>query len=143
MSIEQICMTRSWLRPLMHHDAILWLWCTNYHLIRYAAPVLDALGFAERSILTWVKNRFGTGDLLRSQTEHCVFALRGKPVVTLTNESTVLFAPPRPGNSAKPVEFYDLVERLCPAPRYLDIFSRYRHSASWDCYGDEAPEATP
>jgi N6-adenosine-specific RNA methylase IME4 len=138
MSIEQICATRAWLPGLMHATAILWMWCTNFHLIRYAAPVLDALGFSERTILTWVKSNFGTGDLLRSQTEHCIMAVRGSPTVTLTNESTVLFAPMR-GHSEKPREFYDLVERLCPAPRYLDVYSRYRHNDKWDCHGDEAP----
>lgn len=35
-------------------------------------------------------------------------------------------------------EFCDLVE---PAPRYADLFSRYRHSEKWDCHGDEAPQA--
>jgi N6-adenosine-specific RNA methylase IME4 len=38
-------------------------------------------------------------------------------------------------------EFCDLVEKLCPAPRYADLFSRYRHSEKWDCHGDEAPQA--
>jgi hypothetical protein len=33
----------------------------------------------------------------------------------------------------------ELVESLCPAPRYADLFSRYRHNDKWDCYGDEAP----
>lgn len=41
--------------------------------------------------------------------------------------------------TAKPVEFYDLVEGLCPAPRYLDLLSRYRQNDKWDCYGDDAP----
>jgi N6-adenosine-specific RNA methylase IME4 len=89
-------------------------------------------------LLTWVKDRFGTGDWLRGQTEHCIMATWGNPVVTLTNESTVLHAPAR-GHSVKPVEFYHLVERLCPAPRYADLFSRYRHNDKWDCHGDEAP----
>jgi N6-adenosine-specific RNA methylase IME4 len=143
MSIDQIIrFAREKLRELMHDDSILGLWCTNLLLPRYAAPVLDAAGFSERTIITWVKPHFGTGDILRSQTEHCVIAFRGKPVVTLTNESTVLFAPTR-GHSAKPHEFYDLVERWCPAPRYADLFSRYRHNDKWDCHGDEAPAEKP
>ena len=44
-------------------------------------------------------------------------------------------------NSQKPVEFYDFVEPLCPAPRYAYLFSRYRHNEKWDCHGDEAPAA--
>jgi N6-adenosine-specific RNA methylase IME4 len=54
----------------------------------------------------------------------------------------VLFASAR-GHSAKPPEFYDLVESLCPAPRYADLFSRYRHNEKWDCHGDEAPPPPP
>ena len=89
-------------------------------------------------MLTWAKDKMGMGDWLRGQTEHCIMAVRGKPVVTLTNQTTLLQAPMR-GHSVKPKEFYDLVEKLCPAPRYADLFSRYRHNDKWDCHGDEAP----
>jgi len=102
------------------------------------AQVLDAWGFKDKTILTWVKDKMGTGDWLRGQTEHVIMAVRGKPTVTLTNQTTVLHAPAR-GHSVKPVEFYDFVEKLCPAPRYTDIFSRYQHNEKWDCHGDEAP----
>ena len=47
----------------------------------------------------------------------------------------------RRAHSQKPIEFYNFVETLCPAPRYADIFSRYQHSERWDCHGDEAPVA--
>ena len=40
-----------------------------------------------RTILTWAKDRFGNGDWLRGQTEHAIMAVRGKPIVTLTNQS--------------------------------------------------------
>ena len=118
-------------------DCILWFWVTNHHM-REAFTVLDAWGFEQKTILTWVKDRFGNGDWLRGQTEHCLLCTRGEPIVTLTNQSTVLFAPAR-GHSVKPPEFYDFVEKLCPAPRYCDLFSRYQHNDKWDCHGDEAP----
>jgi N6-adenosine-specific RNA methylase IME4 len=120
-------------------DCILWFWVTNHHM-REAYEILDAWGFEQKTILTWVKDRFGTGDWLRGQTEHCLMCVRGKPIVELTNQTTVLHAPVR-GHSVKPVEFYELVESLCPAPRYADLFSRYRHNDKWDCHGDEAPPA--
>jgi N6-adenosine-specific RNA methylase IME4 len=141
MSIEQILtFAREKLAGLMHQDAIIWLWSPNYHLIRYPALVLDAIGFQERSVLTWGKTNFGTGDWIRSQTEHCIMAVRGKPTVELTNESTLLLAPAR-GHSVKPPEFYCLVEKLCAAPRYIDFYSRYMHNEKWDTYGDQAPVA--
>jgi N6-adenosine-specific RNA methylase IME4 len=108
--------------------------------MRDAFTVLDAWGFERKTILTWFKNRMGTGKWLRGQTEHVLFAVRGRPIVTLTNQTTALHAPVR-GHSQKPVEFYDLVESLCPAPRYCDLFSRYQHNERWDCHGDEVPSA--
>jgi N6-adenosine-specific RNA methylase IME4 len=137
MTLEQIRALP--VASIMHEDSILWMWTTNLFM-RHAYTALDAYGFAERSILTWDKGRFGNGDWLRGQTEHAILAVRGKPVVTLTNQSTLLRAPWR-GHSVKPPEFYNLVESLCPAPRYADLFSRYRHNERWDCHGDEAPPA--
>jgi N6-adenosine-specific RNA methylase IME4 len=107
--------------------------------MREAFAVLDAWGFKQKTILTWAKDCMGMGDWLRGKTEHCLMAVRGKPVVELTNQTTLLLAKRR-RNSQKPVEFYDFVEKLCPAPRYADLFSRYRHNEKWDCHGDEAPK---
>lgn len=137
MTVEEICALP--VASLAHDDCILWLWTTNAHLLSGdALAVLDAWGFEPKTILTWVKDNMGTGDWLRGQTEHCIMAVRGKPVVTLTNQTTLLHAP---AYSQKPVEFYDLVVSLCPGPRYADLFSRYRHNEKWDCHGDEAPSA--
>jgi N6-adenosine-specific RNA methylase IME4 len=134
-SIAEICDTP--VASIAHQDSILWLWVTNYYM-RHGFEVLDAWGFRPKTILTWAKQHFGNGDWLRGQTEHCILAVRGKPIVTLTNQTTLLHAPKR-AHSQKPVEFYDLVELLCPAPRHADLFSRYHHNSKWDCHGDEVP----
>jgi N6-adenosine-specific RNA methylase IME4 len=134
MSIADICAMR--VADIAHQDSILWLWTTNHHM-REAYGVLDAWGFAGITILTWVKDRFGLGDWLRGQTEHALFCTRGKPIVQLTNESTVLFAPAG-RHSEKPDAFYALVEKLCPAPRYCELFAR-KARPNWDAHGNEAP----
>jgi MT-A70 len=69
-------------------DCILWFWVTNHHM-REAFMVLDAWGFEQKTILTWIKDKMGRGDWLRGQTEHCLMCTRGKPVVELTNQTTV------------------------------------------------------
>ena len=140
MSIAEICAEGDKVRAIAHRDCVLWLWVPNRHMIRNAAVVLDAWGFQEMAILTWAKHKMGTGNWLRGQTEHCILAVRGKPIVTLTTQTTLLHGPLR-RNSQKPVAFYDFVEKLCPAPRYADLFSRYQHNERWDCHGAEAPTA--
>ncbi len=114
-------------------DSILWLWTTNAHM-REAYAVLDAWGFNAKTILTWVKDRFGTGDWLRGQTEHCLMAVRGKPLVTLRGQSTVLHAPLR-AHSQKPDGFYDLVESLCPGSK-CELFARQKRPG-WISWGNE------
>jgi N6-adenosine-specific RNA methylase IME4 len=140
MTLEAICAFP--LASILMPDAIVWMWFTNYHVHRgIHRTVLDALGLQSKAMLTWGKPHFGGGDWLRGQTEQCILAVQGNAVVTLTNQSTLLLAPPREmgGHSLKPKEFYDLVESLCPAPRYADLFSRYQHNDKWDCHGDKAP----
>ena len=133
MSLEAICAVD--VASLAHEDCVLWLWITNHHILRQGARILDAWGFREKTILTWGKDRFGTGDWLRGQTEHCIMAVRGNPVIELTNHSTLMFGPLR-ANSQKPDEFYPFIESLCPAPRYAYLFSRDERDR-WDMHGDE------
>jgi len=101
MPIEQICALP--VAAIAHEDCILWLWTTNFYM-RFAYQALDAWGFQERTILTWVKDRMGLGDWLRGQTEHCIMAVRGRPAVTLSNQTTVLHGKARE-HSRKPEEF--------------------------------------
>ena len=132
MSIAQI--TALDVAGLAHRDSILWLWTPNFHM-EEAFRLVRAWGFERKTILTWFKDRFGFGDWLRCQTEHVLMATRGKPIVQLANESTALFAPVR-AHSQKPDEFYVLVEKLCPAPRYCELFARQARP-NWDGHGDE------
>lgn len=114
-------------------DCVLWLWTTNAFM-REAFECLDAWGFSQKTILTWAKDRMGVGDWLRGQTEHCILAVRGKPIVTLTNQTTLLHAPLRE-HSRKPDEFYALVEALCPGSK-VEMFARERRKG-WQAWGAE------
>lgn len=115
-------------------DCILWLWTTNAFM-RDAFTVLDAWGFEQKTILTWVKDRMGLGDWLRGRTEHCILAIKGKPAVRLTNQTTVLEAKLGP-HSRKPDEFYAMVEKLCPTRPLLEMFAREERKG-WTTSGAE------
>jgi N6-adenosine-specific RNA methylase IME4 len=132
MTIEQIKALD--VAGLAGPDCVLWLWTTNAHM-REAFGILDAWGFTFKTILTWVKDKMGTGDWLRGQTEHCLMAVRGKPTIKLTNQTTVLRGPLRK-HSQKPDEFYQLVESLCPGSK-LEMFSRQQREG-WMGHGNES-----
>jgi N6-adenosine-specific RNA methylase IME4 len=115
-------------------DSILWLWTTNAHLPD-ALEIAKGWGFEYKVLLTWVKNRIGTGYWLRGRTEHCIMAVKGRPVIQLTNQSTVIHAPVR-DHSQKPDEFYRLVETLCPG-RKIELFARETRDG-WDTWLSQA-----
>ena len=115
-------------------DCVLWLWTTN-SFMGEAYQLLDAWGFTAKTILTWDKVNLGLGEWLRNVTEHCILAVRGRPVVTLTNQTT-LIREPRREHSRKPEAFYALVESLCPGRKY-EHFSRTPRPG-WTGYGLES-----
>jgi N6-adenosine-specific RNA methylase IME4 len=131
MTTEAICGLP--VAKLAGDNCVLWLWTTNAFM-RDAFRCLDAWGFTEKTILTWVKDRMGTGDWLRGKTEHCIMSIRGRPMVTLTNQTTFLEAPLRE-HSRKPDEFFDLVKALCHGAK-LEMFARERRDG-WQAWGAE------
>lgn len=114
-------------------DCILWLW-TTHKFMRHAYGLLDVWGFRDVAIVTWVKDRIGLGSWLRSQSEFCIMAVKGKPTVNLTNQSTVIHGPLRE-HSRKPDEFYQMVDGLCVGYK-LDWFSREERNG-WAQVGND------
>jgi len=117
----------------MKNDCVLWFWTTNKHIF-YCEDILESWGFEIKSILTWNKEHIGIGRWLRSQTEHCILAIKGKPYFNNTKWST-LISEKRTTHSTKPEIFYKMVEEIC-AGRKLDYFARKKREG-WDSYGDE------
>lgn len=132
MTTEEICGMDVSAR--VHEDCVLFLWTTNAHM-HDAYHVLEAWGFAPKTIITWTKNRIGAGHWLRGQTEHAIMAVRGKPIVMLKGQSTALEGKVRE-HSRKPVQFYELVESLCPGSK-LELFGREPRDG-WHVWGAES-----
>ena len=132
MQIDEICALP--VEALAHDDCILWLWTTNAHM-RESYAVLDAWGFQSKTILTWAKDRIGTGDWLRGQTEHCHLAIRGKPTILTTGQGTIIHGPLQ-AHSQKPDSFYALVDAICPGSK-LEMFCRSPREG-WAAWGNES-----
>jgi N6-adenosine-specific RNA methylase IME4 len=131
MSADQIAGLE--IRPLAAADAHLWLWVTNASLWA-GKQVMEAWGFSYRSILTWIKPKFGMGHYLRNQTEHLLFGIRGKAPVLFRGQGSWFYAPVQ-DHSHKPEEQYAIIERLSPGP-YLELFAR-RPRPGWHVWGNE------
>lgn len=120
---------------LAHDDAHIYLWITNRSLPKGFA-LLESWGFRYVTALTWVKPSIGMGNYFRGSTEHVLFGIRGSLPLLRNDVGTTFSAPRGPGHSAKPDEFYEIVETCSPAP-WVELFSR-RERSGWSAWGAEA-----
>jgi N6-adenosine-specific RNA methylase IME4 len=116
-------------RELCEDDCHLWLWGVNA-LMEEAYAVVRAWGFMPVTMVTWCKRQPGVGHYLRNNTEHCILATRGRPMVPAAKPISSWYVWPRAEHSTKPDAFYDLVEQVSPGP-YVELFSR-RCRFGWD-----------
>ena len=123
-------------------NAHLYLWIPNRQLLRARhIPLLNAWGFRDVALITWVKPVYGMGQYFRGATEHIVFAVRGSLPLLRHDVPTWFKASRSLRHSAKPDEFYALVESCSPGPR-LEFFSR-QDRVGWAWWGqDGAKEAS-
>ena len=120
-------------------DCVLWLWVTN-SFMEVGYELLKEWGFEHKTILTWNKVNKGMGNYLGNVTEHCIIAVKGKPISKGIIENkdykySTLITEKRSKHSTKPEIFYTMVDEIC-AGRKLDYFARKKRKG-WDVYGDE------
>lgn len=130
---------------LAHPDGThLYLWTTNGFLPQ-AYDVARAWGFKPSTLLVWAKRPMGggLGGAYGISTEFVLYARRGR-LAPLSRVRGTWFPWKRPYDergkpmhSAKPPEFYELVETVSPGPR-VELFAR-RPRPGWDVWGDQAP----
>jgi N6-adenosine-specific RNA methylase IME4 len=133
MALEDICALP--VEDMADDSCHPWLWILN-GMVEEGYRVVRAWGFSPLTLATWCKPQPGVGHYLRNNTEHCVLASRGAPMVPERKPVSTWFRWPRGAHSAKPEAFYDLVEQVSPGP-YVELFAR-RARFGWDYWGDQS-----
>lgn len=109
----------AWAEP----DCHLYLWTTNNFLTR-AVELMATWGFQHKTVLTWVKPRWGLGSYFRNSTEHVLFGVRGE-LRTRSDSIATHFEAPVGEHSEKPERFYEIV-RAASHPPFGEAFQRIR-----------------
>lgn len=126
-------------------DCLLWLWATN-PMLPQALEVMAAWGFAFKTAGSWGKTTrhgkiaFGTGYIFRCANEPILIGTRGEPRTTKSVRSLIMGQVRE--HSRKPDEAFTEAERLMPAARRLELFSRQRRPG-WENWGDQAEHFVP
>ena len=133
--------------PIQQHiaeNAHLYLWVTN-NFLKDGLKVMDEWGFEYKTMITWVKDRFGLGQYYRGQTEHCLFGVKGslpyKVIDKKRQQGVTVISAKRTKHSAEPIEMLQMIEKVSYPP-YLELFARpnislFNEKQDWDLWGNE------
>ena len=114
-------------------NAHLYCWTTN-PILPEAFALVEAWGFQYVTLLTWRKlGTLGMGYYFRGDTEHVLFAVKGKLPIPPADRKRNWFEARKTGHSIKPPSFFDLVESVSPGP-YVELFAR-QPRLGWDAWG--------
>jgi len=139
MSIDKICQMP--IGQIADDCSCLFMWVTNPKL-RLGFDVMDAWGFKYQTTLTWVKidskgkpiNQ-GMGFYFRGATEHILFGTKGGYKIDAAKRLPNVIHAKRRGHSRKPIEAYQLIEKVTTGNR-IELFARDKREG-WDSWGNQ------
>jgi N6-adenosine-specific RNA methylase IME4 len=116
-------------------NATMFVWVTNPILFE-AVPLIEKWGFEYKTNMVWIKDIAGQGFYVKGQHELLLICVKGnhRPDDSLYVRSVVQH--PRLEHSQKPEVFYEIIEKLYPKAKYLEMFARNKREG-WTSWGNE------
>lgn len=140
MSIDALCKL-----PVAAHstpNAVLFMWATAPMLLETPGPreVIAAWGFQPKTGMVWDKVLGNFGHYVHGRHEHLIICARGSctPDVPTPSPDSVVTIRRSDEHSAKPDEFRQLIDRLYPDGRRVELFARKAAPSPWHSFGDDA-----
>ncbi len=135
MTTEEICNLP--IQKITEKKAVLFLWSPPPK-VEEAMKIIQAWNFEYTTQIVWNKKMVGLGHTVRQMHEILLIAKNG-------NFPTPLYKPPsifeeeRTDHSKKPEKSYEIIQRMYPDSRKIELFARQVHSG-WTGVGFEASE---
>lgn len=117
-------------------NCVLFMWGTNPKL-REAIELIKAWGFEYKTSACWVKDQIGMGYYFRQKHELLLVATKGNLQLPDENKRPEsVFHAPRTEHSEKPDIAYEIIEKMYPDFKKLEMFAR-KEREGWDSWGDQ------
>lgn len=124
---------------LAEPNSVLFLWTIDKYLFE-AQSMAEKLGYKLHARMIWNKvTGIPAAFTIRYGHEYLLFMYRGKlPPVAKEERGKIhsVFTERVERHSQKPQIAYEIIERLYPAEKKLELYAR-RERAGWDSWGDE------
>jgi len=135
MTIDEICDMP--VNDLAAKDSILFLWTTSPKL-EQGIRVVNAWGFNYITCAIWDKQKKGLGYYFRQNHEILLIGKRGNiPAPDPQNRPDSIVSIPKEKHSAKPHEFYEIIEKMYPSFSKIELFCRSPRDG-WRVWGNQS-----
>lgn len=133
MSTDEICAMP--VKEVAQGEAVMFMWATNA-MLEDALRVVTAWGFDYKTNIVWIKDRApGMGWFTQSKHELLLIAVKGNGLHPEFKPDSWLKASVTK-HSKKPHEFYDIIEKMYPKQKYIELFARNERS-NWTSWGNQ------
>ena len=117
--------------------AVLFLWVTS-PILEESFQVVKAWGFKYKASFVWDKIRHNLGHYNSVRHEFLLICTRGSCHPDVPELIDSVQSIERTEHSRKPEEFRQIIDRLYPHGKRLELFAREAHEG-WDTFGFEVP----
>lgn len=118
-------------------NAVLLLWSTAPK-IQEALDVMKNWGFVYKSQFVWDKEIIGMGYWVRGQHELLLIGTKGWfPPPEPEDRYSSVIREKRTEHSKKPDIVYEMIEKMFPDEKYLELFARQQYNCNWTIWGNE------
>lgn len=141
MDLEEICNLGSEVDKLAAKDCVLFMWTTTAKL-NWFMTVLDAWKFEYKTSMIWDKVDYNMGYYCSPRHEILIIAGRGSSTPTVEDKKviqsidSVQSIPKSNKHSQKPEEYYDIIEKLYPGTKKIELFARNKRKG-WESWGNQ------
>ncbi len=143
MDLEDIKNFGEKIKEASNKNCILFMWITAPKL-NWMNAVLEAWGFEYKTNLIWDKIKPNMGHY--SSVRHELLVIAGKGTCsptcdgkTIQSIDSVQSIEKSARHSEKPIEFVEIIEKLYPDKKYLELFARNKNKRkNWTYWGNEA-----
>ncbi len=136
MTIAELCNLK--IKNVAMDNSVLFLWVTS-PLLEEVWPVINAWGFKYKAMFVWDKVKHNYGHYNSVRHELLLICTRGSCLPQNNElEDSVKSIERSETHSAKPPEFRELIDRMYPEGKRIELFARGELPENWRSWGNES-----
>src|SRR3990167_6875241 len=136
LSIEEI--KKLPIKELKTENAVLFLWVAT-HFLEESFEIIKTWGMEYKSQMIWVKNKGQGGIGWYCWGDHEILLIATSGSFLPKKLFSSVYQSPREKHSKKPDYYYEMIEKMYPRCKYLELFARNnKKRPNWSYWGLEA-----